>query len=697
MNEERQHQLFRLSAVLYADNNYEVAPKTIHRKIIESALLECGMEEYSVHQIIDFIQERYSITFDEESVREIVTSKKEEGFLTNHRNGNLYVCLSEKRKQTLQAKISNKTIDFFISEFQGNNTQLVARVDSKAILYKFLYDIFSTNTYSFQKLINNKKDLSGIINLENSNYSEKEKEIINNFLQWDNFEKNKAIFNIASYALEYCMLTNKNGSSSIHLDNLKNKSFYLDTNIIYRVLGINGENRQKRSKTFLKKFNDSGEKIIISKSTETEFKDGIKGHVDRIRNYDSPRVNSILFQEVEVQRDIYNFYHKWRIGKINYNLDLFIAEIYSIYDNFKKEFKIQVDTVKPFDINDKKVDELLKNYTSSISTFKQNEGNEIIGSATIDAENILWIEMKRENKVQNIFDTKYFFISSDQSLRRWDYQREDKTPIVLLPSQWMSILLRYLNRTEDDFKSFVSFLNLKNSEVLINSEKLHIVLTGIAEMTTSIEQQRFILNNLVENKFNSVVSRSMSNEQIFENAKKYAKSKLENEVEKLKIQNNDLTGKYNEISADITVHKTAVTSEIQHLKDEKEGIKRKLSDKEKENIHLKEQLIESEIKAEMRKWQEPAKWLIALGFLIILFMTLQFCCKTWSLNYPYKLVMWIETITNTVQKTTLTTLMYAPLIGLWLISKFVWSRLISKDKKSETKLKIKNNVTVKYK
>jgi hypothetical protein len=697
MNEERQHQLFRLSAVLYADNNYEVAPKTIHRKIIESALLECGMEEYSVHQIIDFIQERYSITFDEESVRETVTSKKEEGFLTNHRNGNLYVCLSEKRKQTLQAKISNKTIDFFISEFQGNNTQLVARVDSKAILYKFLYDIFSTNTYSFQKLINNKKDLSGIINLENSNYSEKEKEIINNFLQWDNFEKNKAIFNIASYALEYCMLTNKNGSSSIHLDNLKNKSFYLDTNIIYRVLGINGENRQKRSQTFLKKFNDSGEKIIISKSTETEFKDGIKGHVDRIRNYDSPRVNSILFQEVEVQRDIYNFYHKWRIGKINYNLDLFIAEIYSIYDNFKKEFKIQVDTVKPFDINDKKVDELLKNYTSSISTFKQNEGNEIIGSATIDAENILWIEMKRENKVQNIFDTKYFFISSDQSLRRWDYQREDKTPIVLLPSQWMSILLRYLNRTEDDFKSFVSFLNLKNSEVLINSEKLHIVLTGIAEMTTSIEQQRFILNNLVENKFNSVVSRSMSNEQIFENAKKYAKSKLENEVEKLKIQNNDLTGKYNEISADITVHKTAVTSEIQHLKDEKEGIKRKLSDKEKENIHLKEQLIESEIKAEMRKWQEPAKWLIALGFLIILFMTLQFCCKTWSLNYPYKLVMWIETITNTVQKTTLTTLMYAPLIGLWLISKFVWSRLISKDKKSETKLKIKNNVTVKYK
>lgn len=697
MNEERQHQLFRLSAVLYADNNYEVAPKTIHRKVIESALLECGMEEYSVHQIIDFIQERYSITFDEELVREIVTSKKEVGFLTNHRNGNLYVCLSEKRKQTLQAKISNKTIDFFISEFQGKNTQLVAGIDSKAILYKFLYDIFSTNTYSFQKLINNKKDLSGIINLENSNYSEKEKEIINNFLQWDNFEKNKAIFNIASYALEYCMLTNKNGSHSIQLESLKNKVFYLDTNIIYRALGINGENRQKRTKTFLKKFNDSGEKIIISKSTETEFKDGIKGHVDRIRKYDSPRVNSILFKEVEVQRDIYNFYHKWRIGKINYNLDLFIAEIYSIYDNFKKEFKIQVDTVKPFDNNDKKVDELLKNYTYSISTFKQNEGNEIIGSATIDAENILWIEMKRENKVQNIFDTKYFFISSDQSLRRWDYQREDKTPIVLLPSQWMSILLRYLNRTEDDFKSFVSFLNLKNSEVLINSEKLHIVLAGIAEMTTSVEQQRFILNNLVENKFNSVISRSTSNEQIFENTKKYAKSKLESKVENLKIQNENLIQKHEKLSADMTEHKTVVLGELQQLKNEYQGIEEVLSQKKQENFRLKDSLIHKEEKDELKKWQKPAKLLIVLGILIILFTVLQFCCQSWTLNYPYRIVKLIDAMESETLKNTLRGLMYAPLLGLWLISKFVWDRIFSKEKKAEKMKIIRNNLTEKYK
>lgn len=697
MNQENQNKLFRLAAVLYADNNYEVAPKTIQRKVIESVLLECGAKEYSVHQIIDFIQERYGITFDEESVKDIVSSKKEEGFFTNQRNGDLFVCLSEKRKQTLQTKISNKTIDFFISQFQKEYAQLVAKVDSKSILYKFLYDIFSTNTASFQKLIDNKKDLSGIINLENSNYNEKEKEIINNFLQWDNYEKNKAVFDIASYALEYCMLTNKNGSSSIHLDNLKNKSFYLDTNIIYRALGINGENRQKRSQTFLKKFSDSGEKIIISKSTETEFKDGIKGHIERIRKFDSPRVNSKLFQEVEVQRDIYNFYHKWRMGKANYSLDLFMAEIYTIYDNFKKEFKIEVDTQKPFDVKDKKNEELLKDYTSSISSFKLKEGNEIIGSATIDAENILWIEKKRENKVQNIFDTKFFFISTDQGLRRWDYQREDKTPIVLLPSQWMSILLRYLNRTEDDYKSFVNFLNLKNTEVLINSEKLHVVLAGIAEMTASIEQQRTILNNLVENKFNGVVSRGLSNDQIFQNAKTFAKSKLENEVENLKKQNESLADQHEKLFADIEVHKTTVSGEIQQLKDENQGIGKKLTEKEKENIQLKAKLLEKEIEDEFSKWQRPAKWLIGLGILIVIFTVLQFCCETLALNYPYRLVSWIDAITNSVLKSTLTALMFSPLVGLWLISTYAWSRLISKEKKAEKRKAIRTELLDKNK
>lgn len=380
------------------------------------------------------------------------------------------------------------------------------------------------------------------------------------------------------------------------------------------------------------------------------------------------------------------------MGKVNYSLDLFLAHIYAIYDNLKKEFKIEVDTVKPFDIKDKKAEELLREYTLSISTFKQKEGNEIIGSATIDAENILWIEKKRNNKSQNIFDTKYFFISTDQSLRRWDYQREDKTPIVLLPSQWMSILLRYLNRTEDDFKSFVSFLNLKNNEVLINSERLHVVLAGISEMTTNIEQQQFIFDNLVENKFKDIISEDSTNEQIFENVKMFAKSKLENEVEKLKKQNKDLVEKHEKLSLNMAEHQTTVAGDIQKLQEETQKNNKALIESRQENKHLKDSLAEKEFE----KWQNTAKWLVCIGVLIIIFTILQFCWQSWEYNFPYYLIKKIDELDSDTQKNTLRALMYSPLIGLCSIIKMVWGRLFSRENKERKKDTINENLNKKF-
>ena len=679
--EEYKSQLFRLAAVLYADNNYEVSPKTIHRKVIESILLELGKKESSIHEIIDFSQNNYGITLDETDIKLIVQSQKQDYFHSITRNGEIIISLTEKRRMALKEKISNKTIDHFINIFGEEYEQLCKNTNYKEIIYRFIYEVFSNNTASFQRLLDNKKDLSGLINLESNKYSEKEKEIINNFLRWDNTEKNIAIFNVSSYSLEYCMLTNKKGGNTVRLEDLKNKNFYLDTNIIYRVLGINGENRQKRSITFLNKFKEAGESLYISHPTNTEFKESIKFYTDKIKRYNTPRINSKVFEEFNIaQSDVFDFYHKWRIGKINTTVELFESYVFSLYDDFLKKYNILIDKNKPFDVSDSKVDSQLKDLASGITSYKQQEGNDSIGSSLFDAENILWIEYKREGKDLNLFETKYFFVSTDQALRRWDYHRTNSSPVVIQPSQWMSILLRYFNCTSDDYKSFVSFLNMKSNDVIIDSEKLHIVLAGISQMTENIEHQTFLLKNLIESKFNGVIEKGISNSDVFERSKNYAKTELEKMVEGLNTKCDSLAQEHDNLQQHIEKTKKSTDKKIDEISSIKD---QQIQLIELENKRLKNKLKDNDVTNRIKKWKRPAYGLIVVALVIISFIILQFVFIDWEYNYVYKLIMAIDNLNSETTQFWLRNLLYAPLIGLWLIGCFCKNRLLSSEKERE--------------
>ena len=88
----------------------------------------------------------------------------------------------------------------------------------------------------------------------------------------------------------------------------------------------------------------------------------------------------------------------------------------------------------------------------------------------------------------------------------------------MLPSQWLSIILRFLNRTNDDYKSFVNFLNLRSNEQAISGEKLQIILAGISEITADVETQRGLMNILVENRFKDIIKGVNDDETFFERA-----------------------------------------------------------------------------------------------------------------------------------------------------------------------------------
>ena len=691
MTVESKNQLFRLAAVLYADNNYEVSSKTIHRKIIESSLLDNENKQMTIHQIIDFIESNYHFTFDEEEIKSIVTSQKEEGFHLGKDKGNNYlVCLTEQRRQTLLSKINTQNIDYFITEFIKQDEKVNNVVDARSLLYKFLYDLINSNISGFSKLLNSKKQLTELINVEQSQFNDLEREIINNFLSWDNDGKNKAIFDIASYGIEYCLITN-NSENSIHLNSLKNKTFYLDTNVIFRALGINGENRQKRTISFLTKFNEAGETLIVSRFSETEFKATVKYYISQIAKHNSPRINPRVFTEFKAQSDFFDFYHKWRINRTNTSLDYFESHINLLFEDLIKKFKASVDHKMPFDEKEEKTAKLLNEIAGNIHSYKSSEGS-INGFETSnwDAKNIHLIEKRRDGKDTNLVETKFFFLSTDQGLRRWDFQRSNVTPIVLLPSQWMSILLRYVTRTSDDFKSFVSFLNMPQSEKEISNEKLHLILAGISEITEDAEKQSAIIKILVEKKFKDVLQKGFSDDDIIEQSKSFAKTTLEQNLD-------ELSAKHSVLEDSFESHKAVTSVKIEDLESKtgEQGIK--LTAKEQEVERLKAALKIKTVQDDIRKWKRPIYFLIPLGLVIIVFTIMQFCCKDWDYNISYKIITSIDTLESETQKNTLRALMYSPLIGLWMICSFCFNRLTDSKEKQSKKKELENNFDEKHK
>src|SRR5690606_18482464 len=451
-------EIFRLAAVLYADNNYEVSRKAIHRKVIETIFIENNNDFIGIHTLIDHIKIKYTLDFTEEEIKEIVSDV--DFFNTSScKTEEIKITLTAKRFQNISKKIVENNLDYFIQEFHKVNTNFNLQ-DLKQIIYKFLYEVFQSNVLSFGKLIDPNFSIQELLNINDHNLNPIEIEIINGFLNWDNDEKNKVIFDISNLALEYCLITNKKGTN-FRLENLKNKNFYLDTNVIFRAIGINGENRQKRTITFLEKFKEAKENLLISRFTEDEIKKTLDFYVNQLSRYNTARVNSDVFSKYSKNQDFIDYYHRWRRKRTNDSSALFQAHISSLIEELKRRFGIKSDYREYFDLKEPQIERLILDKGSQINIFKSDsKSSPYLEASIVDAKNIYLIEFLRNGHYSNLFDCKYYFTSADQLLMKWDYTQNSSIPVVLLPSQWMSILLRYLNRTSDDFKSFVSFLNI---------------------------------------------------------------------------------------------------------------------------------------------------------------------------------------------------------------------------------------------
>lgn len=465
------------------------------RRLVYSVFYETHNMQLTVPELITRIQEKYSLEFSSKEIMESIENDKnldkyEDGEDSKYR-------LTTKKYSKISTTNNSYSLPQIIEEYYANNEiqkDLNYVVD---LITNYIYQVFNKNINSLLSLINN--DIESI-SYEEHEYDNDEKTIINDFLNWDNKDKDAAIYNTISYCVDYCMMTTKKDNNTF-VSLFEGKKFYLDANVVLRLIGFNNLDRQQVLESFIKRCKACNIELIISNYTSTEANNTIDYYVSNLSsiNKDNRPLSQKQYDRyVPNKKDIINLYNDWKKTVKQYN----------DYNAFAKYLQNKVNTVSAScsKANFANQDMLNKiEYTDMYNSLKEFKESLNIptyeASLDVDINNFLNIKKLRdEEHGENIFNLNNYLITTDSKLCEWNKKLyPGVTPICVLPSIWYSILLKTTGRTNDDYKAFTSFINMRYSiEPDENIRKKETVITLVQNLKESSRIKEQILDSIYD-------------------------------------------------------------------------------------------------------------------------------------------------------------------------------------------------------
>lgn len=529
--------LYRLSALMYPDSNSTLSRDNIIKKIIESYFIMNDNLTVTLEELPKLIKDNFNFSLTGGEIGDIVCESddfivtKTGKYNQSDKCQDLNMKLTVKRYELLKERENNNNIYVFIDKFYESKIIDTHTVDEvKQIIESFLYKVFVQNVEKSKQLFNNELDISSFV--EKQEFADKDKKVINQFLDYDDPLKNKAIFDIGCLAIEYISI-NGDVNLASQLNNVTSKVLYLDTNIMFRLLGINGDLRSKRMHDFLLNCKKHGQELRITKAAEEEFHKSLDYSLKQLEPISDKRMYSEPLQEED---DVISHYFDLKNNGKVISIDLYKHEIYNKYDEFIKNLSIVIEDENFYDICKGKERTEIDEITEDIKDFKRFTS---IRQAKVDASNIYQIRNLRSIYHYNFNETRFFLVTADRKLEKWDKLRSTSLPITVFPSDWLSVMLKYVSRTEDDYKSFVSFIKTVIHENHIDKDKTLAVLDGISDLTDNLGTQKYIYDKFVSEHVKDIVDLSDYPE-VYDKAKCFADFTLQNQLKEMQGQLEDV-------------------------------------------------------------------------------------------------------------------------------------------------------------
>ena len=609
-------------ALMFGENKASTFNKNLE-KMIALVLFDKYNTGLTITDIIADIRDKYALDFSDSEIIGTIHNK----------NQNRIIQINETRDEVLKAysitpeeyeKIKRKTDDstirkivaLFLEEHEELDISEKAFCD---LLVKYLYDVFNSNAETIQALING-EHLG--IKSANCDYSTDEKKILNAFIYWDNLDKNRCVYQLISCCFDYCMMTVRK-DKTVYQTIFNQKKFYLDTNIVFRLMGLNNEKRKLVIDAFILKCKETGVEILYSNHTRSELNDTIRYYVGQIKALlaDSAplsvRAISCLDDRMSSSA-FYEQYVEWTKDPVNRTSD---------YSSFERDLRMRTSKIfsrfKQVTFDDYS-GRNKKEYAEQFESLKQykieHRRNTYDPSIKADINNYLYIqERNREKKGENFFATDHYLITADHAFSGWEREkRPGAIPTVVLPSVWYSIILQYAGRTTaDDYSAFTRFLNFSFSENDPADARKMKILKSVIALQEPVDMKETIIFDIAEKLQHDY--KDLNSEQIVETSHQYVINQiLAEENEKAK----------RETAAAVEAEKDKADAQVNALRNEKAYLEQQLKESvEKTKAEQKQKYIDSE--TDRRTKRRLKIYIVITGGLVIGFLALIFITGKW--------------------------------------------------------------------
>lgn len=416
--------------------------------------------------------------------------------------------LTDEKFNEINHTVTEDSLEKYINDFININGLLQSLGEAIKII---LYDSIYNNISSF-----NPDNIKSIIPVElKQKFTKEEVDAFNNFIDWDNYKKNIAVFNVFLKAIEFSIFTSSKGIKELTKDIFKGKRYCLDTNIIFRLLGIGGEERKESLLKVIKWCTYQGIQFEYSSYTFEELKRRVQASVTEIKHAISQKNIEILEESYNSDKYLYNegfvtyYIEQKKLNKV-LSPEAYETNLIASFRLLENELGLKpID--KSVEIHKARIEHWKNKFLEAKKEINQYS-RYTQSAAEVDAFNVLYVRELRGNQTTSYSEIKSFYLTTDRTLNQI-LIKESNCDIVetIFPSQLFLIhSISYDENQEEDYKTFLRFLKRRTTEFKLTGREALNYIKQIRTFTNETSQIKEVLKAYSDLKYDTSLNMDYS-------------------------------------------------------------------------------------------------------------------------------------------------------------------------------------------